>query len=96
VMAQEPIATKVLAFSLMVFNLSSCSFEEIAPSTKATSIGPTPRDFLRTLAYLKSIFWSQSCQWSFRSSVMMMVESSQQVKVNQPMTSFWGDCMRLV
>lgn len=59
----------------------------MAPSTKAKSIGPTPADFLKILAYLKSKTLIHSCQCWFKSSVKIMVESSQQVKVNQPTMS---------
>ena len=86
--AQEPMATKVLARERICFNFSVCLVEEIAPSTKATSIGPKGGDFLKALAYLKSILLVQSCQCWFKTSSIKIVESSEQVKVNQPMISF--------
>ncbi len=87
--AQAPMATRVLDRSLIFLSLVACSSEEIAPSTKATSMGPSSPCLRRVLAYLKSKCLVQCCQWSLSSSVIRIVESSQQVKVNQPMVSLF-------
>jgi len=83
------MATSCLARDLICLSLAACSVEEMAPSTKATSMGPRALTGRKILAYLKSRCLIQVCQWRLKSSVIKIVESSQQVKVNQPRMSFF-------
>ncbi len=87
--AQAPMATSCFESFRMFWSFWACCPEEIAPSTKATSMGPSSPCFRKVLAYLKSKCLVQVCQCSFKSSVIRIVESSQQVKVNQPIVSLF-------
>jgi len=86
--AQAPMATSFLAKDLIFLSLTACSSEEMAPSTKATSMGPMSLTGRKILAYLKSRYLVHVCQCWFKSSVIEIVESPQQIKVNQPIISF--------
>ena len=60
--AQAPMATSFFDNFLMFLSLAVCSSLEIAPSTKAMSIGPKGLCFLKVFAYRKSRCLVHSCQ----------------------------------
>lgn len=90
VQAHEPMATTILALSLMCWAFLAWVGEEMAPSIKATSRFSRRLLVLRALTWRNSTNFFQESRFWLRSSVKSMVESSQQVNENQPMTSFLG------